>query len=172
MAWQGDETIVRKIFVIIKKNILLRFNSPVEWLFFVILPVIFILVLSGGTGGPSDPRYPLVVVDQAQTDLSFALFNELEKSTSITPAQMELKNAVSDFDSHQISAFLIIPEEFTMSALKEGTAEIEFRQQPNNLNALIAQQAVQTAAGSLSSLIEIANTSMAKANEIHHFDSE
>jgi ABC-2 type transport system permease protein len=163
---------VKRMFAIIKKDILLRFNSPVEWLFFFILPVVFILVLSGGTGESIDTRTKLEVVDQAQTDLSASLIDELEESTSVKPALTRLKDAVSDFDSRLVSSILIIPEGFSYETLKEGDAEVEFRQQPNDPDALIASQAVRAAAERISSLVEIADASTMKAEEIGAFTSE
>jgi len=160
------------MFAIIKKDIIVRFNSPVEWLFFFILPVVFILVLSGGTGGSVDSRFQLEVVDQAQTDLSASLIDELADSTSVKPVLTKLKDAVSDFDSRLVSAILIIPEGFTTDALKDGDAEIEFRQQPNDPDALIAYQAVQAAVERISSLVEIANASTLKAEKISAFESD
>lgn len=160
------------MFAIIKKDIIVRFNSPVEWLFFFILPVVFILVLSGGTGGSVDSRFQLEVVDQAQTDLSASLIDELADSTSVKPVLTKLKDAVSDFDSRLVSAILIIPEGFTTDALKDGDAEIEFRQQPNDPDALIAYQAVQVAVERISSLVEIANASTLKAEKISAFESD
>ena len=41
---------MNKIAAIILKDTKIRLTSPVEWLFFLILPVIFIFILSGGTG--------------------------------------------------------------------------------------------------------------------------
>ncbi len=163
---------MKKVFAIIKKDILLRFNSPVEWLFFFILPVIFILVLSGGTGGGSDPRYRLEVVDLAESVLSYSLLNELDQSTSVIPRLMSLSDAEADFEDRRVSAILIIPEGFTLTALKNGEAEVEFKQQPNNLDALVIEQAVQTATTRISSLVEIANRSVAQVEEIVSFDSE
>ena len=163
---------MNRMFAIIKKDIIVRFNSPVEWLFFFILPVVFILVLSGGTGGSVDSRFQLEVVDQAQTDLSASLIDELADSTSVKPVLTKLKDAVSDFDSRLVSAILIIPEGFTTDALKDGDAEIEFRQQPNDPDALIAYQAVQVAVERISSLVEIANASTLKAEKISAFESD
>ena len=105
---------MKKIFAIILKDTLIRFTSPVEWLFFFILPVVFILLLSGGTGPSADQRIHLEVVDQAQSELSIALLAELEQSTSIKPVLTTLENAVSDFESSQASAILIIPTDFTL----------------------------------------------------------
>ncbi len=89
---------MKKIISIIYKDIRIRFSSPVEWLFFVILPVVFILILSGGTGPPQDQRITLQVVDQAESELSTRLFSELEKSTSIRPILTPFQEARDDFD--------------------------------------------------------------------------
>ena len=41
---------MKKFFAIFKKDTILRFTSPMEWLFFLVLPIVFIYVISGGTG--------------------------------------------------------------------------------------------------------------------------
>ncbi len=163
---------MNKIFLIIYKDIRIRFSSLVEWLFFLILPIVFILVLSGGTGPGDDRRITLEVVDLAQTELSASLVSELEKSTAIKPELTALKNAEDNFESRQVSAILIIPETFSVESLRKGDTVIEFKQQQNDLNALIDQQAVQVAVGRLSSLVDIANASVKKAQEIIPFESE
>ena len=58
---------MKKILAIIRKDIRLRFAGPSEWLFFLILPVAFTLILAGGTAGAGDARIRLLVVDQANT---------------------------------------------------------------------------------------------------------
>jgi ABC-2 type transport system permease protein len=163
---------MNKIFSIIYKDIRIRFSSLVEWLFFLILPIVFILVLSGGTGPGEDQRIILEVVDLAETELSASLVAELEKSTAIRPELTSLKNAENDFESRTVSAILIIPETFDVDSLQAGEASIELRQQQNKLNALIDQQAVQLAVGRLSSLVDIANASVEKAQEISPFESD
>lgn len=163
---------MKKVISIILKDTRIRFTSPVEWLFFLILPIVFILILSGGTGPPDDQRIHLQVVDQAKSELSEALISELEKSTSIKPIPTQYDEAVSDFDSRRVSAILIIPGNFTTETLEQGEAEVEMRQQQNNLNALIDQQAVEVAVGRISSLVDIARRSTEKADAINPFGSE
>ncbi|MEA3326355.1 MAG: ABC transporter permease [Chloroflexota bacterium] len=163
---------MKKILAIILKDTLIRFTSPVEWLFFFILPVVFILLLSGGTGPSADQRIHLEVVDQAQSELSEMLLAELEKSTSVKPVLTTFENAVSDFDSRQASAILIIPKDFSLAMAQKGVIEVELRQQKNNLNALIDQQAVQVGVGRVSSLVDIANASVENAISFGLSESE
>ena len=47
---------MKKIFAIAWKDTLMRFTGWSEWLFFLVLPIVFTLVLAGGTGGSSDSR--------------------------------------------------------------------------------------------------------------------
>ncbi len=160
---------MNKIWSIIRKDILIRFTSPVEWMFFLILPILFIFILSGSIGIPADSRLDLMTVDQANSPLSASLIAELEKSSSIKPLMSDLKNALDSFESRQASSVLIIPKSFTVEALQEGQAELELKQQRNNLNALVQQQAVQTAAGRISSVVDIANKSVELAESLQFF---
>ncbi len=60
-----------KIFAIVFKDTRLRFNGWSEWLFFLILPIVFTLVLAGGTGGgTSAPGVEFRLVDEANSPLS------------------------------------------------------------------------------------------------------
>ena len=70
---------MKKIFAIAWKDTLIRFSGWSRWLFFLILPIVFTLVLAGGTGGSSDSRVRLVVVDQANSPLSADLVTALEQ---------------------------------------------------------------------------------------------
>lgn len=163
---------MRKTLAIIIKDTLLRFTNPVEWLFFLLLPIVFIVVLSGGTGAPSDSRLRLMVVDQANSSLSASLLAELENSPTIRPVPTELKPAMQEFDSRQIAAILIIPADFTTENLQSRSAKLELRQQKNNLNALVHQQAVQGAITKLSSLVDVAVSSTESAESISPFNDE
>ena len=133
---------MKKILAIIRKDIRLRFAGPSEWLFFLILPVAFTLILAGGTAGAGDARIRLLIVDQANTSLSAELIAALGKSEAIRPQVAPLATAESEFSQRRVSAVLVIPAAFDVAQLGAGKAELELRQQPNNLNALIAYRAV------------------------------
>jgi ABC-2 type transport system permease protein len=163
---------MKKTLAIFQKDTIIRFTSPVEWMFFLILPVVFILILSGGTGPAPDQRIHLEVVDLAQSELSRALLTELERSTSVIPVPTALEEAIDDFESRQVSAILIIPEDFDISTAQNGMAEVELRQQQNNLNAIIDEQAVQVAVARISNLVDIAKASVLQAENFGSFASE
>jgi len=163
---------MNKVLAIIRKDIRLRFAGPSEWLFFLILPVIFTLILAGGTGGQGDARVRLVVVDQANTPLSAELIAALAKSEAIRPDVMPLASAESEFSQRRASAVLIIPPAFDLRQGQPGKTELELRQQPNNLNALAAYRAVLAVIGRIGSAADIAEDSVAEAERIQPFATD
>ncbi len=160
---------MKKIFVIAWKDTKLRFSGWAEWLFFLILPIVFTLVLAGGTGGTSDSRVRLAVVDLAKSSLSGELITALDQSSAVRPDPLPLSTAESQFTQRQVSAVLIIPSGFDLASLETGSAQLELRQQPNNMNALIAQRAVQAVISRVGSAAQIAQSSVAARDQIQPF---
>jgi ABC-2 type transport system permease protein len=159
---------MKKILAIAFKDTLVRFASPSEWLFFLILPILFTVILGSATGSAGDSRIILPLVDQAENDLSTRLVSELENSSAVKVKLQKLDTAQSDFDERKNSAVLIIPAGFNL----ENSSELQLLQQPGSTDALIAQQAVQAAADRVSSLDQIANQSVVQAEKIQPFTSE
>jgi ABC-2 type transport system permease protein len=163
---------MRKLWTISWKDALLRFSSRAEWLFFLILPIFFTLVLSGGTGAPADTRIRLIVVDQAGTSLSAELLEALSQSEVVRPEETDLAEAEDQFSERRVSAVLIIPPEYDLSRLAQGSVDLELRQQPNNMNALVASRAVSTVLSRVGSAVQIAQASVAEAERIRPFASD
>ncbi len=162
---------MRKIFAIIYKDVRLRFTSPIEWLFFVILPVVFTIILAGGTSASADNRIRLVVVDQAHSPLSAQLIAALDQSQSVRPDVLTAAQANQQFSSRQASTLLVIPADFDQARLAQGPVALELRQQPNSLNSMVAARAVNAVITRVSSAAAIANTSLAEAERIQPFAS-
>lgn len=164
---------MKKIFAIAWKDVRIRFSGFSELLFFIILPLVFTFILGGSPNpGDADSRIRLVVVDQAQTSLSADLIVELEKSTAIRPEVVELDEAESQFSERSASVLLIIPSGFDLDSLSDSTAELELRQQPNDMDAVIADRAVQAVIGRLGSAIQAAQMAVEEAEQIGRFESE
>jgi ABC-2 type transport system permease protein len=162
---------MRKIFAIAWKDARLRFSSPAEWLFFLILPIIFTVVLAGGTGGSADSRVRLVVADEAASPLSAQLVEALTNSATVRPDLLPRAEADSQFSQRRASAELVIPAEFDMAHLLQGPVQVELQQQPNNVNALVAYQAVTTEIDSIGSQIGAARASVDAAEQAQLFAS-
>ena len=164
---------MKKIFAIAWKDAIVRFASSSELIFFIILPLIFTFLLAGGTpSNDDDNRVRLVVVDQANTVISQNIIAELDKSTAVRPEVLTLEEAESQFDSRRANVILIIPANLDLQAIQDGTAQVDIRQQPNNLDATVAERAVQTAIRSVSSAVNAANNAVKTAEENGTFESE
>lgn len=171
--------LMKKIFAIAWKDALIRFASRSELLFFIILPLVFTFLLAGGTpSGNDDSRIRLVVVDQAGTSFSQQLIADLGKSTSIRPEVLSLDEAESQFKERKAAVVLVIPAGFGRDAAllqpssADGAAELELRQQPNDMDALVAARAVQAVINRTGSAAEIAQQSVAQAEKLKPFASD
>ncbi len=162
---------MKKIFAIIWKDTIIRFASIYEWLFFLILPIIFTMVLAGGTGGSSDQRVQLLVVDQAQSPLSERLIASLEESDTVRPELTDLEKAEELFANRRASSILVIPPAFTLENIIQAPVTLEVREQINNLNAMVAQREVEAIVGRTSSSLQIASSSVAQAENIRPFST-
>lgn len=170
---EGEKWNMKKIFAIAWKDAIIRFASSSELLFFIILPLVFTFLVAGGTpsGAPTNNRTRLVVVDQANNSTSQEIIAELEKSTAAYPDVLSLEDAEGDFDARRTDAVLIIPANLDLASIQNGTAQLEFRQQPNNMDASISKRTAQTAIRSVSSSINAANVALSEAKANGTFES-
>jgi len=152
---------MKKIFAIAWKDAIIRFASASELIFFIILPIIFTFLLAGGTpSGNEDNRIRLLVVDEAQTPISQQILTELENSTAVRSEVVSRDEAQKQFDDRRASAVFIIPAGVDITSLQNASAEVELLQQPNNINATIAERAVQTAIRRVSSAVSAAQNAV------------
>jgi ABC-2 type transport system permease protein len=164
---------MKKIFAIAWKDAIIRFASPSELLFFIVLPVVFTFLLAGGTpSGDEDPRIALVVVDEAQTTLSQRILEELENSTAVRPELLSRDEAQDLFDERRADVVLLIPPGLAVEALQNSATEVEMLQQPNNLNATVAQRAILTALRRVSTSISAAQIAVEQRQSIQPFASD
>ena len=164
---------MKKIFAIAWKDAIIRFASSSELLFFIILPVVFTFLLAGGTpNGEQENRIRLLVVDEAKTAVSQQIISELENSTAVYPEVVAREEAQSQFDERRASAVFIIPAGIDAASLQGGSAKVDLLQQPNNLNATIAERAVQTAIRRVSSAISAAQNAVSQREAKQPFVSD
>src|SRR5215213_10960345 len=154
---------MNKIFAIAWKDTIIRFASKSEMLFFIILPVIFTFLLAGGTpDGEQDPRIRLLVVDEAKSQVSEQILDELENSTAVRPDVTTREDAQKQFDDRRASAVFIIPAGIDIETLLHGSAEVELLQQPNNMDATVAERAILTAIRWVSSSVSAAQNAVSQ----------
>lgn len=164
---------MKKIIAIAWKDAIIRFSSSSELLFFIILPLVFTFLLAGGTpSGDDDPRIALLVVDEANTVISKQIIGELENSTAVRPDVLSREEAHSQFDDRRADAVFFIPAELDLATLQAGSAQVELLQQPNNLNATIAERAISTAIRRVSSAVSAAQNAVAQRESMQPFESD
>ena len=164
---------MKKIFAIAWKDAIIRFGNKAEFLFFIILPVVFTFLLAGGTpNGEEDPRIRLLVVDEAKTSISGQVIGELGNSTAVRPEVTTRQEAQKQFDDRRASAVFIIPAGMNLSSLQTGSAEVELLQQPNNMDATIAERAISTAIRRVSSSISAAQNAVKQREQKQPFASD
>lgn len=164
---------MKKILAITWKDALLRFTSAWELLFFIVLPIVFTFLLAGGTpSGDEDPRISLLVVDEANTAISRQIVGELENSTAVLPEVVMRAEAQSQFDDRRADAVFFIPSGIDIGSLQNGSAEVELLQQPNNINATVAERAILTAIRRVSSSVAAAQNAVEQRQARQAFGSE
>ncbi len=162
---------MNKLIAIFRKELLNRFTVPAEWLYFIILPVVFAFVISASTGSPSETRIRLLVTDQANTPLSASLVQQLSNSATVIPENVSLETGQRMLKRQSASAQLIIPADFDLAHALEGTAKVQLFELPNNLNALAASQAVTAVIGRINGDVAIAGNAANIAESIKPFAS-
>ncbi|MFN2235695.1 MAG: ABC transporter permease [Anaerolineales bacterium] len=164
---------MKKIFAIAWKDAIIRFSSKWELLFFIILPIVFTVLLAGGTpSGNEDNRITLLVVDQAQTTISQQIVSELENSSAVRPEVVSREEGESQFEERRTAAVFMIPAGFDAASLQNTSAQVELLQQPNNLNATIAERAVLTAIRQVGSAVSAATNAVNVRAAAQPFASE
>ena len=174
---------MRQILAIAWKDTLVRFSSRSELLFFIILPVVFTVVLGGALTklGNSDSRVPVLVVDEDHSTFSAELLNTLGQSTVIRTQVVDRAKAEADFAKNASPVWLTVPAGFGAALMApaaagggvaQSPAALDLRSQPNNLNAVAAQRAIELAVGQVTRPLAAAASSVAEAQSIKPFASD
>ncbi len=158
-----------KIIAIAWKDIRLRFSGISDLLFFIILPLIFTVLLSGLFFGGSASKIAMVVVDEDKTLLSGKLVGLLAFSDVVTPTLETRDNAAGAFKNNQAAAILIIPTGMQASLETGQTLPLDFTLDPTNTNGLAVQQEVQKVIDQVNHDLAIANASTRAAEQIQPF---
>jgi ABC-2 type transport system permease protein len=158
-----------KVIAIALKDIKIRSSGKTELLFFLILPLIFTVLLSGVLSGGGSNKIVMVVVDEDNTSLSDELVSLLQSSEVVAPSLMTRENAQKAFDNNDASAILIIPSGMEAS-LKGGQAvTLDFNLDPTNNNGLAVQQEAKNAISQISRSLAVASISAREAEQIQPF---
>jgi ABC-2 type transport system permease protein len=164
---------MKQILAIAWKDTLVRFASRGEWLFFIILPVVFSLVVNFGVGSAygsdGDSRIPVLVVDQDGGELAGDLIAALDSSATVRVVESGLEEATAKFKEREAPAILVIPTGLEQARTGGKTMELKFTTAAGNTDAIAAQQAVQAALGAVGRSLQAAGIVTAAAEELRPF---
>jgi ABC-2 type transport system permease protein len=161
-----------KIINIAWKDLIMRFSDRTEILFFLILPVVFTFLLSGGASQGSDSPTPLLVVDEDGSKLASEFASALIENRTIDPQIVSFSEAERAFADKKAPAWLIIPSGFESGLLSGGESRLELRKTPNNLRADAADQAIRTAVSEFDRSLGVARSSVVEAELLASFSNE
>jgi ABC-2 type transport system permease protein len=161
---------MKKILAIAWKDTRIRFQSPGELLYFLILPVIFtFLVGTVFAGGGADDRLYLPVVDLDQSRASAELVEWLARSDSIRPEVLAADEAQALFDDNEVVAVLTIPAGYEARLIESHGLTLDLVKDPSNQNSLVVEQILAGAAADLSRARAVAANSVSAAEVIQPF---
>jgi ABC-type Na+ efflux pump permease subunit len=124
---------MKKILAIAWKDTLVRFSSHSEWVFFIVLPIAFTIILAGATGKSAAVKVPLTVVDLAHSAVSAELIDGLRQSEIMSPDVQPLEAAEARLAHHEVAAVLVLPAGFDLQHLEQGNEQLEVRELPDNM---------------------------------------
>jgi ABC-2 type transport system permease protein len=166
---------MRKIIALSWKNSIVRFSGRSEILFFIILPVLFTFLLSGGAGaqgeaGEPDTRLPLLVIDEDRSPESAQFLALLQSSTVVNSQLLNGKQAEITIQESS-NPRLIIPAG-SGGKLNQGMVVDLALQTGNSADGPLIAQAVSAAGAAFSRPYLAASLSTAVASQEQAFISK
>lgn len=139
-----------KIIAIIRKDIALRFETRIELLFFLALPVVFTLIAGGFPDVGGDGRVRLAIVDEDRGQPAATLVAALDQSLVVRAKPAVRAAAEALLRDGDAGAILIIPAGFSDepaagAALAGHEAELILRAAPNSDAGLVVGQEIRRA---------------------------
>ncbi|MEM7802581.1 MAG: ABC transporter permease [Chloroflexota bacterium] len=168
---------MQKILQIALRDVRLEFSSPMAWLTFLILPVVFTVIFAGqfsdgsGRGNSRSPGLPLLVVDLDQSALSAEFVEALTETDGINPELATAAEADEAYGDGALAA-LVIPAGFEARMFNGEALDLDLRVQPGSTSSQIMTQAFISATDQFSRPISLVAQSAAQQAELGRFETE
>jgi len=153
---------MHRLWGLIRTDFLRRFDGPMAWVFFLLLPFLFTAAVGAGMGGmmndapPEEVRISLAVIQRDEGPLVDALFAALKGV---------------NFDLEVVETFpddvfgLIVPAEFSERLLAGEEAELTLHIRSDSSNTPAVEQAVQAAIGRVGGAALVAQSGVTQARD-------
>lgn len=165
---------MKKIASIAWKDTLVRFSERSEFLFFLVLPLLFTVLLSGGlfSDGDTEARISLLVVDEDNSELATELQSVLTDSEAVEITTATRTEAEAQFEDEKAPALLIIPAGFEDALMARKPVELDFHKASDDNDAAVAEQTILAAASTMSRALAVANSSVAERERLLPFTDQ
>ncbi len=161
-----------KILTMIWKDILLRFSSRIELLFFFILPMIFTVLLSNVGGNWGDDIAVLLVVDEDQSYLSESLLQVIQGKLGRELELVTRQEAEKQYEEQTVQVWMKIPAGFGSALLEGKPAKASIFKIPNNISADAGERSIRSGVSTFSQALIIARHSLEIAEQVKPFVAE
>lgn len=159
----------RKLWAIIRTDILLEFGSPISFVFFLVLPLVFTAAIGAGLGGlmdgdsePSSFAATIYVLDADQGSLVNSLLEDLQDN-ALEPV------LVSALPEDQFG--LEIPAGFSEGLIAGETVSVTLHTLPTTSASQAVEQYVNAAVSRLGGAVLVAELGLQQARETGSLDS-
>ena len=145
---------MNKIWQIIKTEFKIEFAYPLTWVFFLILPIIFTVVIGAALGGseslenddePADNRPVLVIFDQDQTVLSQRFIEYLSDRNTVRIIELDSSEEVTDETRSIANGYLNLIEGFESAILENSEFTLHLNVATESFSSIAIENAIRSA---------------------------
>jgi ABC-2 type transport system permease protein len=161
-----------KILAMMWKDILLRFSSRIELLFFLILPMVFTFLLSGVGGNQAEDVSLFLVVDDDQSYFSESLLKDIQEKRKGDMELVTTQEAEKRFEDQDVLFWIKIPAGFGNALIEGGSAEVSVYKTPNNISANAGESSIRAGMSTFGQALTIARRSQEIASQVQPFQTD
>ena len=167
----------RKIISIAALYLRTTYTSRATLIFAIAMPLVFTLVLGLAMGGmaPDDApdAYPLLIVDEDQSDLSMSFIKKLDANPILDLQMTDKESALAAVENDEALAALLIPSGFETRAFQPDSVKLTFFQSADSImRAQILQEAVNAASAEIAGSLAVADLSLRIGEQVMLIDEE
>lgn len=160
---------MNKIWQIIKTEFKIEFAYPLTWVFFLILPIIFTVVIGAALGGsesldnvdePADNRPVLVIFDQDQTVLSQRFIEYLSDGETVRMIKLDSPEELTDETRTIANGYLKLFEGFESAMLESREFTLHLDVASESFSSIAIENAIRSAVNHTSAALMAARSSL------------
>ena len=145
---------MNKIWQIIKTEFKIEFAYPLTWVFFLILPIIFTIVIGAALGGsepletdeePVDNRSVLVIFDQDKTPLSQRFVEYLSEGNTLRIMEFNSSEELTDETRNIANGYLTIDEGFELAIFNNSEFTLKLDVASETYQSIAIENALRSA---------------------------